>query len=113
MVTRIANFEDYAPQDLTDGTTITFNGKLGQVAWVQIEGNRTLSVTNLIEGRAYQIFIRQGGAGGFTLNLPSNMKFTGNGVPAWSSTAGRVDILSFVNYKGTLFADFKNDFQPV
>jgi hypothetical protein len=113
MVSKIALYEDYTIQVLTDAPTVVFNTRLGQVARVTIGANRTLSITNMEPGRAYQLFVTQGGAGSFTMALPANMRFTGGGSPDWTTTPGRVDIISFVNVNGTLYADFKRDFAPV
>lgn len=113
MPTRLALVEDYVFQTLTDAATVVFDVKQGQVARLVLVGNRTLSVTNLVQGRTYQLFVEQGGAGSFSLSLPTNMKFTGNGVPAWTPTVGRVDIICFTVVGGTLYSDFKTDFLPV
>lgn len=63
----------YAYQALTDGSTITANVNSNMTAnfYVTLGGNRTLSITNLVNGAYGRIEITQDATGSRTLALPS------------------------------------------
>lgn len=82
---------------LSDGATINWNLDTGQVAVVTLGGNRTLAApTNLKDGGAYILRVRQDGAGGRTLSWNAAYKFIG-GIPVVSTAPNAVDVFTFTS----------------
>jgi len=92
------------PITLTDESIIKWNLRKGYNAQVTIGANRTLSLEQLTPGDYGTIKVIQGGAGSFTLTLPTNpvskVADGGAGAVTLSTAAGSVDILVFY-YDGT------------
>lgn len=103
-----------ATETLTDGATITwtFIGKESRAAQVTLGGNRTLAITGAVDPASGVLYVTQDGTGSRTLTLPANSKVIGGGAGAvtLTTTAGAVDILSFVkrgsNYYWTVGLNF-------
>ena len=93
-----------AIQGLTDGATVTMNYLSGYNASITLAGNRTLAITNTVDGDSGLIFITQDGTGSRTLTLPSGSLVLGGGSGAITLTtdAGAIDALAFMN-KGGVF----------
>jgi len=91
---------------LTDGATITWDvsGTRESKKTVTLGGNRTLSITNAVNGSSGIVIVTQDGTGGRTLTLPAGSKIVGGGgtSPTLSSDGGAVDILAF-EYDGTTY----------
>jgi hypothetical protein len=83
---------------LTDGATINWNGNTnGQVVAVTLTGNRTMAAPTNIQSRAlYLMRVTQDATGSRTLTWNAAFKFGGSGAPTLTTTASKVDILSFV-----------------
>lgn len=90
------------PVNLTDGATITWDTSKGYNGIVTINGNRQLSMTNLVSGRYYTLIVYQGVGGNHTLTLPVGTVVgnDGNGAISLSTVAGDKDIITFY-YDGT------------
>lgn len=83
---------------LTDGANIAWNLASNQVASVTLGGNRTLSnPTNQVDGAVYILIVKQDATGGRTLSFSSNYKFAGGTAPTITTTANKVDVLTFVS----------------
>lgn len=85
---------------LTDSATIVWDYSSATTeAKVTIAGNRTLSITNLPEGKVVYLtlVVTQDATGSRTLTLPSGTKVIGggSGVVTLTTTANAIDILSF------------------
>ena len=90
---------------LTDGATITWtlsSSYPSQNASVTLGGNRTLAFSGLSAGMQGILIVTQDGTGSRTLTLPASSKVIGGGagVITLTTTAGAVDILTWV-YNGT------------
>lgn len=96
-----ANKSNKAYQNLTDGSTITWNLLDGANAQVTLGGNRTLDITNEESGDRGILIVTQDSTGGRTLTFPANSKFE-EGPIALSATGGFVDILEFT-YNGSYY----------
>lgn len=84
-------------QTLTDAATIAWDVRLGETAKVTLGGNRTLGApSGLIDGGSYILRITQDGTGSRTLAYNSVYKWAGGSAPVLSTTAGAIDILTFV-----------------
>lgn len=101
---------------LTDGATITW--AIGSVpyanATVTLGGNRTLNITNPLNGGQYVLRIVQDGTGSRTLALGTGCtwKVSGGGAGAItpSTAANAIDVLAFT-YDGTnCYANFNKNF---
>lgn len=88
---------------LTDAATITWDLNNGNVAYVTLGGNRTLSITNLSTPSFGILKVKQDGSGNRTLTLPAgSIKPSGFAL----STAGNaIDVLGFW-YDGTNYMWF-------
>lgn len=94
--TKQANFTPRV--QLTDGTNIAWNLETAQVAYVTLEGNRTLSApTNMKSGGTYILFVLQDGTGSRTLAYNAVYMFPGGNDPVLSTAASSIDILTFVS----------------
>ena len=68
-----------AKQILTDGATVTWNVATSRNAQVTLGGNRTLSVTNAVDGDMGKLLVIQDATGSRTLTLPSGSYVPGQG----------------------------------
>lgn len=85
-------------QTLTDGASIAWNVANGAFATVTLGGNRALAnPTNLVAGASYALKVTQDGTGSRTLSYGSAFKWAGGTAPTLSTTAGAVDILTFIS----------------
>lgn len=89
---------------LTDATTVFWDYSLGYNAVVTLNDNRTLGITNAVNGDYGTLKVIQDGTGGRTLALSgTNLVVNGGaGAITLTSNPNAVDILSFV-YDGTSF----------
>lgn len=91
------------PIVLVDAATVVWDYKKGYNAEVTLEGNRTLSITNLEPGDYGTLTIRQDVVGGRTLATPPSSNVMGTGgtdVLGLTATPSVYDIASFY-YDGT------------
>lgn len=86
---------------LTDEASIAWDCADGNIASVTLAGNRTLAnPTNVVAG-SYVLAVTQDGTGSRTLAFGSNFKTPGGEAVTLTTTAGAVDILTFVSFGGT------------
>ncbi len=94
---------------LSDGGTIPVDWNNGNVQYVTLGGNRTITVSNPREGGRYLLGIIQDGTGSRTLTWPT-IKWAGGSAPVLTATANRTDIISLVylngSYHGTIVLNF-------
>ena len=88
-----------AYQTLTEASPVVWNMLTGYNATITLNGNRTLSITNIANGMSGCLIVKQN-AGGCTLTLPTGSKLLGATALTFTSAAGSVDILTFT-YDGT------------
>lgn len=83
---------------LTESSTINWDYQQNSRMAVVLKGNRTLSITNLVNGAEGKLIVEQDSTGMRTLALPANsyVENEGNGKAPLTQTAGAVDILSFI-----------------
>lgn len=85
-----------ALQTLTDGASITPDFGAGVNFTVTLGGNRTLALpSNLKQGQSGVIYVVQDGTGNRTLAYNAAYKWAGGSAGVLSTTAGRVDRLSY------------------
>lgn len=85
-------------QTLTDASTVAWDVSLGAVAKVTLGGNRTLGApTNLVDGGTYILRVIQDGTGTRTLAYNAVFKWPAATAPVLTTTAGAIDILTFVS----------------
>jgi hypothetical protein len=98
-------------QTLTDGTTISWDTSLGQIATVTLGGNRTLAAPTNLKIGTYILHVIQDGTGSRTLTWNSVFKWPAGVAPVLTTTASARDIISFVsdgtNLYGTYIPDVK------
>ena len=100
----------FATATLTDAANISWNLDSQQVATVTLGGNRTLdNPTNLKNGAAYRLTIKQDATGGRTLAFGTAYKFAGGIDPAVTSAASALDMLSCVSDGTSMFCTIVQD----
>ena len=83
--------------ELTDGATVTPDFSQSNFFSLSLGGNRTIAnPTNITVGQTGIIFLVQDGTGSRTATFGSYYDFPGGIAPVLSTTAGAVDILSFI-----------------
>jgi hypothetical protein len=87
---------------LTDAMTVVWDMNVSSYnAKVTLAGNRTLSITNAVNGMSGCLIVIQDGTGGRTLVAPAGSYVAGGHTSfTLSSIGGRIDILTFV-FDGT------------
>lgn len=96
---------------LTDGATVTITcdtAKVSQNSILTIGGNRTLAFSGLAAGMTGVLIVIQDGSGNRTLALPSattdKVINGGGGVITLSTSAGAIDVLTWIAYTATSVA---------
>jgi hypothetical protein len=108
-----AGGQAYAFVTLADAATVTLDATKGNNFQVTISGNRTLDITNPVDGQEVELWVIQDGAGSHTFTFPSNITFQG-GAPVLDQTAGHVNIFkikynaSQSEWLGTADTNFSN-----
>lgn len=107
LVNTYTKAQGVAPVALTDATTVATDASLSNNFTLTIGGNRTLgNPTNMVAGHVYNWIITQDVTGSRTLAYGSLFKWQGGVIPALSTVAGSVDMVSAM-YDGTrLLASF-------
>jgi hypothetical protein len=89
---------DYTESQVNIGnssTTQTIALSNGTVQTVTLTANCTFTMPTAVAGKSFSVLIKSG-AGGFTGTF-SNVKWTSNTAPTITSTASRLDVLTFVS----------------
>ena len=97
--------------NLTDAASIAWNLEDFQSTAVTLTDNRALAnPTNQIDKGTYVLRVVQDGTGSRTLSFGANYKFSGGIAPTLTTTAGAVDLLSFVSDGTNMYGVFQGDF---
>lgn len=103
----------YTFVDLADAATVTLNCQIGTKFIVTISGNRTLDISNPVDGQSIELWVVQDGAGSHTFAFPGNITFQG-GAPVIDQTAAHVNIFkitynaALTEWYGTANTSFSN-----
>lgn len=90
--------QNFGTATLADGANISWNLDDAQSAKVTLEGNRTLdNPTNMVDGGTYVLRVKQDATGSRTLSFGSAYDFGEAGEPVLTTTANKVDILTFIS----------------
>jgi hypothetical protein len=81
---------------LTDGATITWDMSLGYNAKVTLGGNRTLAVSNPVEGMTYSLGVNQDATGSRTMTWPASFNWGTTGAPTLTTTASKRDRITLI-----------------
>jgi hypothetical protein len=102
------------PVTLVDEAIINWDVSKAYNVKVTLTASRTLSVNNLVAGDYGTIEVVQGGAGSYTLTLPSNpvskVANAGAGAVTLSTAVGAIDILVFYYNGVNLFWSITQDY---
>ena len=80
------------------GASYSWNLNTNQVSILTLNGNKTLdNPTNQNAGAVYILIVKQSASGSNTLAFGTSYKFPGGIVPTISTTANKVDVLTFVS----------------
>jgi hypothetical protein len=90
-------------QTLADAASIAWDTSAGHLASVTLGGNRTLAAPSSGVAGTYVLRVTQDATGSRTLAYNAVFKWAGGTAPVLSTTAGAVDVLSFVSYDGATF----------
>lgn len=90
--------QNFGTATLLDAATIAWDVSVAQVARITLGGNRTMAApTNLVDGGSYILFVLQDASGSRTITWNSVFKWPSAVPPALSTTAGSIDILTFIS----------------
>jgi len=108
----VAAAQLYNPtQTLTDGATISWNTNISAVATVTLGGTgRTLTLSNLVAGGTYILFVVQDATGSRTITTWTNFKWPGGIVPTLSTAANAIDIITGVSNGTYIYAAIQPGF---
>ena len=113
----LANSNTYTAQqvfsngNLTDAPSIVWDVEDKQSTAVTLTANRALAnPTNQIDKGTYILRVVQDGTGSRTLSFGANYKWPGGTAPTLTTTAGAVDIISFVSDGTDMYGVFQGDF---
>lgn len=81
---------------LTDAATIALDWVNSNVQYVVLGGNRTFTFANPMDGARYLIMLQQDATGSRTVTWPATVLWSGGTAPTLTTTAGKVDIITFV-----------------
>lgn len=79
----------------TDAATVTFDLATDKHK-VTLGGNRTLAVTNGVDGQQFTLILKQDGTGGRTVTWWSGIAWPGGTVPTLTATSGQADVFTFL-----------------
>lgn len=99
----VTNLHNHVPVTLAYSATETLNGSVGDLYLLTLTASATTfaAPTNLVQGKNWRLKLTQGGGGTDTVTWNTLFKWTNGVAPTLSTTAGAVDMLSFV-YDGTI-----------
>lgn len=93
------------PTVVSGGGAYNLDASLGGIQDVSLGANAgTPTITNPRVGQILTIRFRQDGAGSRTYSWPSNCRFAANAAPTATTTASRMDAVTFV-YDGTVWGE--------
>ena len=86
-----------ASEDLgTVGATETINWNNGNVQYLIMDVNLTLSFSNPVSGHAYTLILKQDGSGTNSVTWPANVTWPGGTAPTITTTANAVDVVTLI-----------------
>lgn len=103
-VKRFASFTNIITA--TDGATVTFDLRDGNIHTVTLGGNRTLALSNGKVGQAFILRLVQDGTGSRTVTWFSTIKWVGGSAPTLSTAAGAIDVFGFVTTASGVYDGF-------
>jgi hypothetical protein len=92
------------PYTLTDGATVAVDWNNSVNQQVTMAGNRTFTFSNPVAGSFYTLKIIQDSTGSRTATFPAAVEWAGGSAPTLTTTASRVDIITFY-YDGVNYFD--------
>lgn len=97
-VTAFTKQQYFSEATLTDAANIDWNLDDAQVAKVTLGGNRTFNApTNMKAGATYVLKVLQDGTGSRTATWNGVFRWPGGTAPTLTTTAGRMDVLTFIS----------------
>lgn len=107
----IPAYLEAAEQEVTYSATITVDFSLGATAYVDLTGNCTISVTNLVAGHVYRLCLVQAGSGSYDVTAWTGVDMWQDGSePTLTTTVGHEDWVTFVKKRGEVSAAISPDF---
>lgn len=82
------------------GTALEIDWENGNTQLVTLTGDCTFTFSNPASGGRYLIALKQDGSGSHTVTWPSSVKWAAGTAPTLTTTAGHVDIVTFVYFAG-------------
>jgi len=96
-------------QTLTDGSTVSWNTADGQIAYLTLGGNRTVSNPTNLKVGTYILHLIQDGTGNRTVTWGSSFKWVAGVAPVLSTGSGKRDLFSFVSDGTNLYGSYLPD----
>jgi hypothetical protein len=95
---------------LTDGATIAIDWNNGNTQYVTLGGNRTITLSNPIEGGRYGLFLIQDATGSRTITWPAGIKWAGGTAPTLTTTASKADIITLLYVNGIYYGNYSKEY---
>ena len=92
------------PHNLIDAATVAVDWNKSVNQQVTMAGNRTFTFSNPVAGSFYTLKITQDATGSRLATFPAAVEWAGGSAPTLTTTASRVDIITFY-YDGTDYFD--------
>ena len=96
------------PYSATPTSTITLDLANGTVQIITLGGNVTFTFPTATSGKSFILLLKQDATGSRTVTWPASVKYAGGTAPTITSTASRLDILSYfadgTNWYGVVVA---------
>ncbi len=90
----------------TDAATVSFSLARGDMQEVTLGGNRTLALANTTGVRQFSLILNQDATGSRTVTWFSTIRWAGGSAPTLTTTAGKSDVLSFVQLTPGVYLGF-------
>ena len=96
------------PYSANSSTAITLDLTNGTVQIITLTGNCTFTFPTATSGKSFILLLKQDATGSRTVTWPASVKYAGGTAPTITSTASRLDILSYfadgTNWYGVVVA---------
>lgn len=92
------------------GTAATVDWSLSQTERYLLTGNCTFTFANPTDGARYALILEQDATGSRLVTWPTSIKWPDGSAPTLTTTAGKIDIVSFLYYNATYFGKAETNF---
>jgi hypothetical protein len=88
--------------------TTTFDMNNSGIQIVELTGDVTVAVSNVIDGQTFVLIFKQGGSGGYVPTWFANILWPSGSAPTLTTTVGKHDTFAFTRIGANYLASFVN-----